>query len=160
MVSKSAIDARHLIAQALVAGAVGATTIDLYLWLTTALPVHESMLGIWQFIASTVVGKIALSSASYAWLGLFLHVCVSVGWAGGYAYLAAGRPYISQRWPISGVMYGIVVFFLMQIVLLVDNNFHLPPSFGAFLNALIAHALFFGLPVAFVVARLERTSGA
>ena len=145
------MNVRRLLVAAIPAGLLGAVTIDVYLWVTTVVPTHGSMLPTWEFIASTVIGKIAFTNSSYAWLGLFMHVCVSIGWAGGYTYMALTQPFINRRWPISGLVYGVVVYFLMQVVLLVDNNFRYPDSLTLFFNALIAHTIFFGLPVAYVV---------
>lgn len=156
MASSAAVPWGRVATAALAAGVTGAVTIDLFLWFATVLPVHGSMLGVWQFIASTALGKVAFSSTSYAAIGLAMHVAVSVGWAGGYAYLSSTRPFMNERWPISGLIYGVVVYLLMQIVLLVDNNFVYPPNPNAFVIAVIAHTAFFGLPVAYVVHALFR----
>ena len=146
-----------IIGQAVVAGIVAGFFIEAYLWATTILPVHGSLLQSWQWVASTVIGKQAFSGTSFAWLGLLIHLCVAIGWAGGYAYLAASRPYMNQRWWISGPIYGFVVYMFMQIVLLGDNNFVWPASLPGFFNyAVGAHVIFFGLPLAFVVARMDR----
>jgi len=48
-----------------------------------------------------------------------------------------------------------VVYTLMQTILLADNNFTYPPTPNDFVNALFAHAVFFGLPVAYVVRVLQ-----
>lgn len=139
----------------LIAGVFGAIVFDLYLWATTVLPAHGSMIGLWQWIASTALGKLAFSSPSFAATGLAILVVTSVVWAGAYAYVAAVRPFVNRRWAISGPVYGLVVYLLIQIVLLVDNNFVYPPTPNAFLVAVIGHVVFFGLPVAFVVNRLQ-----
>jgi hypothetical protein len=86
-----------------------------------------------------------------------LHFCISIGWAGGYAYMALTQPFINQRWVVSGLVYGVVVYFLMQLILLFDNNFHYPDTLWQFANSIIGHTLFFGLPVAFVVRSITKT---
>ncbi len=141
--------------QAIVAGLAGGAIIDAYLWATTLLPAHQNILSMWQWVASTAIGKAAFTSVSYAGLGLALHAVVSIGWAGGYAFFAQQRPIFNERWLVSGVMYGLFVYIFMQIILLVDGNFLYPHTPNDFINAVLAHAVFFGLPVAFVVSRMN-----
>jgi len=145
-----------IVVDGVLAGLAGGIAFDVYVWLTTVLPVHGSMPAYWEWIASAVFGSGALSNPRYATTGLAVHLAVSVGWAIAYAWVASSRPSINQRWQISGVTYGLVVYLLMQIILLVDDKWVFPPTPNAFLNAVAAHALFFGPPVAYVVARLQR----
>jgi hypothetical protein len=155
MVSSVRVSWIRIALQAFVAGICGAIVIDAYLWVTTILPQHGSLIALWQWIASTVLGKVAFTSPSYAVAGLLIHFLVSIGWAGGYAYLAARQPIFTLRWATSGLVYGIVVFVMMQVILLADNSVKPIPNPNAFVNIVIAHMVFFGLPVAFVVSRLQ-----
>jgi hypothetical protein len=129
-----------------------------YVWLTTIVPAHGSILTMWQWIASTAFGKHALYDPQFAVVGAAMHLLVSIGWAGGYAYVAAVNPLANRRWAISGMVYGLIVYTIMQTILLADNNFTYPPNPNAFVNALIAHAVFFGLPVAYVVRLMQTRS--
>lgn len=138
--------------QSFLAGIVGAIAIDVYLWLTTLLPAHASILGQWQWVASGVVGQMAYSSPAYAWLGVLVHVIVSVGWAGGYAYLTRSQAFLNQRWIVSGLFYGFMVDVFMQLLQL-GAHLGFPSDLGVILNGIVAHMVFFGLPVAFVVAK-------
>ena len=147
-----------IVKEAFAAGITGGIFLDLYLYVTTIAPHQGSMFAVWQFIASVAIGKVAFSSMSYAWLGLLIHFAVSIGWAGGYAYLASRRRFMNERWAISGLVYGIVVYMFMQIILLGANALKPPATPNDFLNAVVAHSVFFGLPVAFVVARLNRST--
>jgi hypothetical protein len=155
MAARSPIPWGRVSGQALLAGVTGAIAFDLYLWLTTVLPQHASMVALWQFVASTVVGKTAFSSSGFAWLGVVIHLLVSMVWAAGYAYLAAQQPALNRHWLPSGLLYGVVVYVVMQIILLAGNDFTPPPNPNAFINAVIAHACFFGLPVAYVVGATQ-----
>lgn len=146
----------RIAAQALVAGIVGATLIGTYVWLTTLLPAHRPVTGVLEWIASTAFGKAALTDPSFAAAGLAMHALVSIGWAGGYAYVATVTAAADRRWAISGIVYGLIVYTVMQTILLADNNFTYPPNPNAFVNDLIAHAVFFGLPVAYVVTLMRR----
>jgi uncharacterized membrane protein YagU involved in acid resistance len=145
-----------ILVDGILAGLAGGIAFDAYLWLTTVLPVRGSLPAMWEWVASAVFGNAALSNPRFATAGLAVHLADSNGWAIAYAWVASSRPSINQRWQISGVTYGLVVYLLMQIILLVDDKWVFPPSPNAFLNAVAAHALFFGPPVAYVVARLQR----
>jgi hypothetical protein len=155
MVSTVRVSWIRIALQALTAGITGAIVIDLYLWVTTILPQHTTMVAFWQWIASTVLGKVSFTSPSFAVAGLAIHVLVSIGWAGGYAYLAARQPIFTSRWATSGLVYGVIVYVMMQVILLADNNLVPVPNPNAFVNIIIAHTVFFGLPVAYVIGRLQ-----
>ncbi|HEY1655508.1 MAG TPA: hypothetical protein VGF86_10365 [Candidatus Tumulicola sp.] len=158
MVAPPRISWPRIAATAVVAGLAGGTLFDLYLWATTLVPAHQSVLAMWQWTASTVFGKGALTDPRFAAAGAVVNALVSVGWAGGYAYVASVNPLANRRWAMSGVVYGLIVYTIMQTILLADNNFTYPPNPNAFVNALVAHAAFFGLPVAYVVRAMGRTS--
>ena len=96
----------RVVMQAFGAGIIGGIVLDLYLYLTTILPAHGSVLAMWQWVASAAIGPVALTNSSYAWLGLLVHFIVSIGWAGGYAYFAQTQNFVNTRWFISGLMYG------------------------------------------------------
>jgi hypothetical protein len=160
MVSNAPIRWGRLVAQALLAGVAAGVSIQLYLWLTTILPQHGSILAAWQFIASTLFGKVAFTSLVFAWLGLAIHLVISIGWAGGYTYLAVRQAALNQRWFASGLLYGIVVYVTMQLILLAGNAFRPPPDPTAFLNLVVAHTFFFGLPIAYTVKLLQQPRNA
>jgi len=141
----------RILAQGVLAGIGAGLVMDLYLWVTTLLPAHGSMEGFWQAIASTVLGKAAVSMAGAAWVGLAIQLAAAIAWAGGYAYLAMGQPLLNRRWVVSGIAFGIVVYVVMQLVLLAGNAFKPAPTPQALLNAVVANACFFGLPVAYIV---------
>lgn len=144
-----------ILRQAFLAGIVAGILIETYLVLTLVVPTHGNVLQTWQWIASAAIGDAAFSSISYAWLGLLVHFVISIAWAGGYAYLAQQQPFMNYRWAISGLVYGLIVYIFMDILLLGARKFIPPVTPLALLNALIAHCVFFGLPVAFVVSRLN-----
>ncbi|MEO9170656.1 MAG: hypothetical protein ABI278_05710 [Candidatus Aquilonibacter sp.] len=152
------IDWRRIVPEAVAAGVAGAILLHLYLWLTVLLPAHSSIFSYWQWIASVSLGKIALTSSGYAWIGLLVHLVVGIAWAGGYAFLATQRQFVNRRWVVSGLVYGVVVYIFMQLILFSANRFTFPATPNAFINDVIANAVFFGLPVAYVVSRMTRKS--
>ena len=144
-----------IIRQACIAGIVAGITIEAYLLLTVVYPSHMTPVTQLQWIASAAFGQLAYSSTGYAIVGLLMHFIVSIAWAGGYAYLAQQQPFMNDRWYISGPVYGLVVYIFMDLLLLGVRLFVPPPPLGI-LNALVAHCIFFGLPLAYTV---KRTSG-
>jgi hypothetical protein len=144
-----------MVKRAVLGGIAGGVLFHVYLWLTAMLPAHQSMIALWQYIASTVFGNVAFTSPSYAVAGLAIHFLVSIGWAGGYAYFVQTQPATNRRWIAAGAAYGVVVYVLMQLILLGSGHFTPPPTPTAFVNILIAHVVFFGIPVAYVVRALS-----
>jgi hypothetical protein len=146
----------RILRQAVLAGLAGSLVFQAFLWLTVVVPQHGSMPAYWQSTgAAPLVGKIALTSPEYAWLGFAIYLLVGIGWAGAYAYLAARRPVFNRHWAISGLVYGLVVYLCMSLMLFAGNALTGPPNPNAFIDAVIAHACFFGLPIAYVVRMLE-----
>jgi uncharacterized membrane protein YagU involved in acid resistance len=156
MASVANVDWGRVVLRAFVAGIVGGFTLDLFLYLATVLPTHGSMIAVWQFIASTAFGKIAFTSTSYAWIGLLMHFAISIAWAAGYGYLAVTQPGVAGRPLISGAVYGFVVWGIMQLVLYTVQALHIN-TFADAIISIIAHTIFFGLPVAFVTASQIRS---
>ena len=142
------------------AGIVGGVLLEFFLVAVLVVayrePLVPSLISNFQFDAAGAIGKAtAFSSPAYAWLGAAVHFVVSIGWATGYAYLAQTRPQLLTQPLVSGVFYGIVVYVMMQLILLAAGLFTMPSSTGL-LTQLTAHCVFFGIPVAYVVARFMR----
>jgi uncharacterized membrane protein YagU involved in acid resistance len=146
----------RVIMQGVCAGIVAGAVLDVYLYLTAIVPAHGSIIAMWQWVASAAIGPVALTNPSYAWLGFVVHFIVSIAWAGGYASFAQTQNFVNTRWLISGLMYGLIVYVFMQILLLGAHAFVWPPTPAAFVNQILAHMLFFGVPVAYVVARMDQ----
>lgn len=153
--TKAPLDLRALVVDAALAGITAGVLLEAYLYATVVAPNHASLLGGWAWIASTVLGKAAFSNPYAPWIGLLFHFLVSIGWAGGYAYLAQQNTVMRDRWVTSGIVYGICVAVGMQLILLADGNFMWNgwPAYG---NTILGHALFFGLPLAYIVRALAR----
>jgi hypothetical protein len=146
----------RIVVQAIAAGIVGVVLLDAYLYATAIVPEHSSLVQMWQWVASVAIGPAALTSTSYVWVGVVVDLIVAIGWAGGYAYFAQIQSFVNTQWLISGLMYGLIVYFFMQALLLGAHAFVWPPSPGQFVNQIFARMLFFGVPVAFTVARMNR----
>ena len=90
---------------------------------------------------------------SAGFIALYAAVCVA--WGIGYAYLAQTRAQLNTLPVLSGVVYGIVAYVVMQLVLYSVAAERvasvLEVAYGGF-----ASCLFFGLPVALVTRLLSR----
>ncbi|MBD5656138.1 MAG: hypothetical protein IAI50_13325 [Candidatus Eremiobacteraeota bacterium] len=139
-----------------VGGFAGAILIDAYLILTVVFASHEtSVSGFYRFVASGALGKAAYAEPAAPYLGLVLHLLVGIAWGIGYAYVAARTAQVRQRPLVSGIAFGVVVMIAMQFVEVAANIYRLPDAFSLF-NSFVAHVAFFGIPVAYIVAkRLE-----
>lgn len=134
--------------RAVTAGLVGGTTIDLFLIIVRAVPFP----GVYQFIASALVGPVAFSSSTYIALGLFLHFFISVAFAATYEFVAERYRALIDSPLLWGSVFGIAVMIVMQILTGIAHVSQPPTAIGIIMG-LVAHIVFFGIPVALYVAR-------
>ena len=150
-------DLRRILIPGAVAGIAGGLLMGAYLSLTAGLPQYPNAVALLQFVASAAVGKSALGSTDYAWLGLVMHLCVSAGWGIGYAYLAQTRPAIAGGRVDIGALFGLVVFVVMQVVLASANSLP-PPAVRPIFHEILAHIMFGGAVAAVLRTLLRRTA--
>lgn len=143
------------------AGIVGGILIDAFLlamaFARGATPTQA--LGMYPWIASVVFGHGIIGNPAAPALGVLLHFAVSIGWALGYVYLVRSQPQLLTRPFLSGAGFGLVVYCFMQIILIAAGEYHRPNPAQLGIG-LVAHTVFFGMPVAFVVSRLLRRPAA
>jgi len=139
-----------------VAGFAGAMLIAAYSIATIVFGLHAATTGtFFRYIASAALGKAAYTAPGADLLGAAVHVAVGLGWGIGYAYVAARTPQVRARPLTSGIVFGILVMLAMQLVEVAANIYTLPNSL-TLLNEFIAHTVFFGIPIAYIVSALER----
>lgn len=141
----------RLTGQGLIAGIVGGTLMNVFI----VVAQHISTVNFWQFVASSAVGQVAYSSTNYAWLGLLFHAIVSIAWAIGYAYVAATRPNVMATPWLSGIVFGAVVWLVMEVVLVFDKLAG-PLTASSISMGLITVCVFYGIPVALTVRAVAR----
>lgn len=122
-----------------------------------------------QSVASGVLGKASFGAGlDSALLGLGLQWAMSLVIAGVYAAIAGATPRLVGRWIFGGVVYGLVVFVVMNYIVVplsaaapphwftLQHLLHrfTPAKFGENLLAMIL----FGLIVAFFTGRAARAS--
>ncbi len=144
---------------AVLAGLAGAALIDVYLMVADRLlNPKASPLGLMQWDASNVLGP---ASYGEGWVGAavgtVLHFSVSIVWAALFVAAATRVDWLVRRPLLSGTLLGLVAMSVMRVVIHFGHAV-VPPfrdvvHFG---NVLVAHVVFFGIPVALVAARLLR----
>jgi hypothetical protein len=111
-----------------------------------------------QAIAAGLLGRDAAiaGGTTTALLGLFLHFVIASGVVATYYLVSRGLHFLVRYPVICGLLYGMVVFFVMQLVVLplsaTAGGANLP-SGAVLLNGLLIHALGVGLPAALFTAR-------
>lgn len=137
----------RIVLSGVLAGLVGGIIFMLFVYLTSLLPVHATILSLWQYAASTAFGKAAFASPAFAWAGLAMMLLAAAGWGVGYAYLAHTKPAVNKQPLISGFVFGLVVYVVMQFVLFSVQALKVPDALSVYLGVLAA-TVFFGIPVA------------
>jgi len=142
----------------LVAGVAAGVLIDVFLFamqLAGGTP-PEKLAANFVFIAAVLLGPGAYASPVAVPLGIVLHFGVAIGWALGYVYLVRTQPQLLSRPWISGAAFGLMVYVFMEIILITAGQYHRVAP-GLFFTQLVAHIVFYGIPVAVIVSRLLRT---
>ena len=111
--------------------------------------------GTYRFLADAVAGQAAASSSWAVPAGIAILFACTILWAFGYLYAAEKQPQLLSRPLISGIGFGVIVWFVMQALLVPIGRFH-QPTIYSFDRDIVAFTLFFGIPLAYVAARLTR----
>jgi hypothetical protein len=112
-----------------------------------------------QTIASGLIGRVSLEGGlATILLGVSLHFLIAFIWATIYYGASLKLPVLIQRTLICGPIYGVVVYFAMQTIVLPLSAIRKPPFFfAAPLQGIIVHILCVGLPIA-LAARIAAKS--
>ena len=146
----------RLTAQGFAGGIAGAILFDACQYVEQlATTPDASLMGTWQWVASSAVGSVAYTSTNYAWLGLLFQLIVSIAWATGFAYVAATRPNVLATPILSGLVFGVIVWLAMKIVLTFDHIVA-PMTVASILLELLANCVFYGIPVALTVRAVAK----
>lgn len=107
--------------------------------------------GLFLYAAATRAARPGSPSAEY----VLLYFGACLAWGFGYVYLARTNPNLDRLPALSGIVFGVVVYVVVQLVLYSVN---VMPAESAWQVALgmVATCLFFGLPVALVSRFLSR----
>ena len=124
--------------------------------LVFALSYYGMKLKVFQTVAAGLIGKEAAFSGgqqTFA-LGLALHYGIALIWAALFCLAALRLPALLRNATTAGLVYGLVVYFGMNNVVLPLSGLHTPfwpPKLD--MAAIAAHCLVFGLPIALAARR-------
>jgi uncharacterized membrane protein YagU involved in acid resistance len=109
-----------------------------------------------QFIASGLLGPAAFAGGlGSALLGLLLHVVFSLVIAAVFILAATRLPVLRRNLIVGGLLYGVVVSFIMNFVVTPLSAAPPPDSIllWVIVEAILGHAVTIGLPLALVARR-------
>jgi hypothetical protein len=142
---------RAILCATLVVGVLDATDGVVFLGLHGQNPIQ-----VLQYIASSLLGVRSFSGGlPSAVLGLVVHFAVSLVVATFYIFASRRISVLRTQWVPLGLLYGMAVWSVMNLVLLPHTAVvGSALTAAALANGLIGHALFVGLPSAFFAKRL------
>ena len=112
-----------------------------------------------KYIASGLLGPSAMAGGmGTATLGLALHFVIAFGAAAVFYAAATRLPFLWQRPLVSGPIFGLAVYLVMNFVVIPMSAIRPRPfQFNAgFVNLIVAHIFFVGLPIALAARRSAR----
>jgi len=110
-----------------------------------------------QYIASGALGQSAFRGGlATAALGALFHFIIAGAAAAAFVFASRWIPALKTQAVPFGLLYGVAVYFFMNYLVLplsavAPSPFHL----GLFLNGVIGHAFFVGLPIALFARRIQ-----
>ena len=113
-----------------------------------------------RFIAACLIGVSALhGSLAMAALGLAIHYTITLFWSALFLLAATRFTFLTRHAIASGLVYGIVIYVVMNYVVLPltrlpPRSHHLAPA--VLINGVLALLLFMGLPIALIAQRFLR----
>ena len=131
--------------------------------ITTAFVVYGLLYGvkpdrILQGIAGGLLGPNAFAGGvATALLGLVCHFVIAFGAALVYLLASRAIPFLIQHAVIAGALYGVAVYFFMNLVVLpLSAAATRPFSLKAMLIGIVIHIFCVGLPISLTVHRFAR----
>ena len=128
---------------------IAATVI--YGWMRGVPPLR-----IWQGVASGLIGAGAREGGwNSGALGLTLHFVIALIWATAFFAMAYVLPALASKPFIVGPLYGIFVFWFMQLVVLPLSNLPVKPKFTVtgVVTGILIHMICVGPPPVFFASR-------
>lgn len=127
-----------------------------------ALAYYGARLSVFQNVAGGLIGLEAARAGGVGTfaLGVLLHFLIATIWAGLYVFATERAPALRRHAVLSGLVYGVVVFYGMNCVVLPLSALRTsawPPPWAPV--PLLMHMLVVGLPIAVVAATAARHGG-
>jgi hypothetical protein len=154
----TSVPRRTWVAAALAAGLVAGITLDAFEILSSWRGIGPAAVPQYlTWVASIVVGNTAEGASWAPAVGVVVSLGISILWAYGYVSAAQRQRQLITRPLLSGIGFGIVAYLVMEVLLVPAGKF-VPLTVGGLYGDLLAYTLFFGVPLAEVVARFARAA--
>jgi hypothetical protein len=155
---KAYFPGRPRVLNAILYGGLAVGMLDGSAAVITTLLYGRSPSRMFQGIASGLIGRASLEGGwATVLLGASLHVLIAFIWAAIYNGASLKFPALIRRAWVCGPIYGVVVYFAMQIIVLPLSAIRKPPfAFAAapqLLQGLIIHIICVGLPITLLARR-------
>jgi hypothetical protein len=115
--------------------------------------------GVPRAIAGGLLGRQANHGGAGTWfLGVVLHYFIAFSAAAIYCLSSRRLEFLKDHWLVCGLLYGIAVFLVMNLVVLPLCAYHSmgPYQYRGLVQGLLVHMLIIGLPISFSLNRLAR----
>jgi hypothetical protein len=146
------ISARHAFAKATLAGGLAAALLDA----ADAIVAFKAVLGlgpvaVYQSVASGILGPRAFDGGLATGLfGFALHFIIAFSAAAVFTCAATLFRPLRDEWIVSGAVFGVAVYcFMNYVVIPLSALSPAPFSLPLFVNGILGHAMFVGLPIAY-----------
>ena len=110
-------------------------------------------------VASGVFGKtIVGNETTTALIGLLFHFIIAFGFATAYFLIYPYVRFLHYNKVISGLLYGIFVWMIMNLIIVpISNASHAPFALNSAIRAVIILMLCIGLPISFITAKYYKS---
>lgn len=152
---------KKLLVTAALGGGVGGLLDCLYATILWGFILGHNPAGIWQSVASGLLGKASYDGGSATvLLGLALHFFIAFLMALVYVMASRRLPALTARPVLMGMLYGLVLYLVMNFVVVPLSAIgpRFPKSLMGVVWPLLPHILFVGPAIALIAARRSRTT--
>lgn len=110
--------------------------------------------GVFQYIASAILGKDALGGIKTVIIGLALHYFIAFSFTLFYTFAATKITLLKRHFILPGIVYGLLVWTVMNLIIVPLTKIPHAPFHAekAILNAVIL-IFCIGLPISYLTAR-------
>jgi uncharacterized membrane protein YagU involved in acid resistance len=152
---------KKILVTAALGGGVGGLLDCLYATILWGFILGHNPAGIWQSVASGLLGKASYDGGSATvLLGLALHFFIAFLMALVYVLASRRLPVLTARPVLMGVLYGLVLYLVMNFVVVPLSAIgpRFPTSLKSVVLPLLPHILFVGPAIALITARRSSTT--
>ena len=114
---------------------------------------------VFQYIASGLIGMKSFQSGwSSVALGVAIHYTIALAWTALFFIAALKFPTIMRRPVLSGVLYGYLVYLMMNFIAVPLSRVPHPPAAATIasrVNAVLALIFCIGLPISLLTGKVE-----